>query len=280
MKFIVAILAFVAFATLSSFSFAQIAPPPASGNLSVNSLTSETGVTALQSGGNGVAVTPSASGGTPSIAAIGTNGNITLDISSKGAAGINLKNSTAITGSATVTGNAYVAGQLGSANNINAPSPTNSGITIGGSPTWAMASFYDQALTANNRTMDMLFISGGLKFRFANDARNAFLDFLTINGGQASGVTGVTSTSGSGAWAHTGPMTVSGTFQASGGEKLQTFLTAAVPNCSAGNTGLTIAVQDVGGTPAWNAILPAGTGSPASSTTFPVFCDGTNWRIH
>jgi hypothetical protein len=114
------------------------------------------------------------------------------------------------TGAFAVTGDVNVAGTLGSAANTNAPSPTNSGITLGGSPTWAMASFYDQGNTANNRSADLLFITSSIKLRFANDARSAFLDVLTINGGQALGVTGITSTSGSGAWAHTGAMTVSG----------------------------------------------------------------------
>lgn len=188
--------------------------------------------------------------------------------------------------SATFGGNVNVAGNLGSAANTSAPSPTNSGISLGGAPTWAMMQMYDQALTANNRSADLLFISNSIKFRFANDARNAFTDVLSINGGQALGVTGITSTSGSGAWAHTGAfsasgnMTIGGTFKASGGQQLQTFLTAAIPTCSAGSTGLMVAVLDVGDTPSWNATLPAGTGTPAAATTFPVFCDGTNWRIH
>jgi hypothetical protein len=97
---------------------------------------------------------------------------------------------------------------VSSSANAQAPSPTNSGIAWGSSPTWAMQSFYDQSNSANNRAADMLFISGSIKFRFANDARNAFLDVLSITGGQASGVTGITSTSGAGTWAHTGNLTV------------------------------------------------------------------------
>lgn len=112
--------------------------------------------------------------------------------------------------------NATSAGILGpmlaegvsSSANAQAPGPTNSGITWGSSPTWAMQSFYDQSLSANNRSADLLFITGSIKFRFANDARNAFLDVFSITGGQASGVTGITSTSGTGDWAHTGNLTV------------------------------------------------------------------------
>lgn len=97
-----------------------------------------------------------------------------------------------------------IAEGVSSSANAQAPSPTNSGITWGSSPTWAMQSFYDQSNTANNRAADLLFISGSIKFRFANDARNAFLDVFSINGGQASGVTGITSDSGTSSWTHTG----------------------------------------------------------------------------
>lgn len=103
-----------------------------------------------------------------------------------------------------------VGGMLGSAANTAMPSPTNSGITLGGAPSWAMMSLYDQALTANNRTADLLFITNQIKFRFVNDARNAFLDVLSITGGQAMGVTGIASTSGTGAWVHTGAFTKTG----------------------------------------------------------------------
>ena len=183
------------------------------------------------------------------------------------------------TGSMNVSGNFNATGTLGSSANNQVPSITNSGVTIGGGSNWANAQFYDQAATANNRTAALNWSANQFSVWFRSDAGTAITP-LAISGGQGSGITGITSNSGSGVWAHTGPMTVSGTFQASGGEKLQTFLTASAPICSAGNTGLLIAVTDVGGTPAWNATLPAGTGSPASATTFPVFCDGTNWRIH
>jgi hypothetical protein len=178
--------------------------------------------TVVQGGGNGIALTPVASGNSPSIAAVGANADISLNIAPKGNAAIGLQGPTVVTGNLTTTatltvgGNANVAGNLGSAANVNPPGPTNSGIVIGGAPTWAMQSMYDQAQSANNRTADFLWISGALKWRFANDARNAFLDVLSINGGQATGVTGITSTSGSGSWAHTGSMTVSGSLTANG----------------------------------------------------------------
>jgi hypothetical protein len=110
-----------------------------------------------------------------------------------------------------------IAEGVSSSANAQAPSPTNSGITWGSSPTWAMQSFYDQSNTVNNRSADLLFITGSIKFRFANDARNAFLDVFSITGGQASGVTGITSSSGSGSWVHTGAFSASGSINTSVG---------------------------------------------------------------
>lgn len=162
----------------------------------------------VPTGGNGVAIAGTNASGVPSIQAVGAATNISLEIKAKGAAGVSITSPLAVTGATTFGGNVAVAGILGSAANITLPSATNSGITLGGAPTWAMQSFYDQSLTANNRTADLLFISNSIKFRFVNDARNAFLDVLSINGGQALGVTGITSTSGSGSWTHTGSHTV------------------------------------------------------------------------
>lgn len=172
-------------------------------------------------GSNSVQMAGAPNGSDPSIKALGvTDANVSIEFQAKGTGLLKLASPTtvsgaftatstvAVTGNATFGGNVAVAGILGSAANTTLPSATNSGITLGGAPTWAMQSFYDQSLTANNRTADLLFISNSIKFRFVNDARNAFLDVLSINGGQALGVTGITSTSGSGSWTHTGSHTV------------------------------------------------------------------------
>ena len=132
------------------------------------------------------------------------NGTATTSMRSDGAPALDQAIAPTWTGLHKFSNGANVAGAFGVAANTNAPSPTNSGVAFGTSPTWSMASFYDQAVTANNRSADLLFITNSIKLRFANDARNAFLDVLTINGGQALGVTSITSTSGSGAWSHTG----------------------------------------------------------------------------
>jgi hypothetical protein len=137
---------------------------------------------------------------------------------------------------------ANVGGAFGVAADTNPPSPTNSGIAVGTSPNWAMLSFYEQANTANNRTFDLLWITNGIKFRFANDARSAFLDVLTINGGQVLGVTGITSTSGSGAWTHTGAYKATGDVSAGDGM-------AASMSMIGGTSGQASTLQAYGATP-------------------------------
>lgn len=173
-------------------------------------------------GSNSVQMAGAPNGSDTVIRALGvTDANVSIQFEAKGSGLLKFASA------ATFSSNVAVAGQLGSAANTSLPSPTNSGITLGGAPTWAMQSFYDQSLTANNRTADLLWISGGIKFRFVNDARNAFLDVLTISGGQAGGVTGITSTSGSGAWAHTGSFTTTGSITAAGSTLIGVVASAA-----------------------------------------------------
>lgn len=67
------------------------------GSINLNSSTVVTGqFTSTQSGGNSVVLTPSASGGVPSISSDGVNANVSLDIGTKGSGGINLNSSTVI----------------------------------------------------------------------------------------------------------------------------------------------------------------------------------------
>jgi hypothetical protein len=165
-----------------------------------------------------------------------------------------------------------IAEGVSSSANAQAPSPTNSGITWGSSPTWAMQSFYDQSNTANNRAADMLFISGSIKFRFANDERNAFLDVFSIAGGQASGVTGITSTSGSGDWAHTG------SFSASAGVAGNTTVTAGIGSNSVQMVGAAngqdTKIQALGVTDANVSISFSAKGSGLLKMASPVLLSG------
>lgn len=161
-------------------------------------------------GSNSVQMNGAPSGNDVVIEALGaTDANVSLEVKAKGTGLLKFSSPISVSGAATFGSTVNVAGQLGSgAGNTNAPSPTNSGVTIGGAPNWGMASFYDAGRTVNNRSFDILFIGDGVHLRFANDARTAFLDFLTVLGGQALGITGIATTSGTGAWTHTGNQTI------------------------------------------------------------------------
>lgn len=113
-------------------------------------------------------------------------------------------------GDVSATGNVNVQGTLSSTTNLNPAGPTNSGVAIGGGPNYAIVSLYDQAQTANNRTSQIISISGGMTFRFAKDDGSAATSWLTATGGYGLGITGITSNSGSGTWVHTGNFTTTG----------------------------------------------------------------------
>lgn len=118
-----------------------------------------------------------------------------------------------LTGNLGVTGNVSVQGNLSSTSNLQQAGPTNSGVAIGGGPNYAITSFYDQTKTADNRTAQEIFISGGQAFRFTKDDGSAATSWLTGTGGYGTGITGITSNSGSGTWAHTGSFSATGNVQ-------------------------------------------------------------------
>jgi hypothetical protein len=115
------------------------------------------------------------------------------------------------TGSLGVTGNVNVQGTLSSTSNLQPASPTNTGVAIGGGPNYSIATFSDQTQTLDNRNSQEIFFLGSHTFRFAKDDGSAATAWLIGTGGYAKGITGITSNSGSGAWAHTGPSSATGT---------------------------------------------------------------------
>jgi hypothetical protein len=104
---------------------------------------------------------------------------------------------------------------INSTSNGQAASPTNTGTTL--SQTFASITYFDSARTANNRTADFLWTGGSFAARFKNDAGSSALTWLAAAGGQAAGITGITSNSGSGSWAHTGAFSASGAINSSVG---------------------------------------------------------------
>lgn len=173
-----------------------------------------------------------------------------------------------IAGTLGVTGNVNVQGSLNSTNNTQAAGPTNSGVALGGGPNFASATFFDQSLTANNRTADSVFITGCMRFRFKNDAGDTALPWLSACGGQAGGITAITSNSGSGSWTHTGDMAVSGKLVAGSGT-LNVYSAAGVAVTTPHVVTGTVTLASGNGTATF-------TGNAVFSNTTSYVCTATN----
>jgi hypothetical protein len=110
----------------------------------------------------------------------------------------------AFTGTVTTTGNVNVQGNVSSTSNTQPASPTNSGVALNATPNIADVQMFDATQSVNNRTAEWIFFNGAAALRFANDAHSTVVVPFSVTGG-STGITGITSNSGSGAWAHTGP---------------------------------------------------------------------------
>lgn len=104
---------------------------------------------------------------------------------------------------------------VNSTSNGQAASVTNTGTAM--SQTFAAITYFDSARTANNKTADFLWNSGAFSARFKNDAGSSTATWLSASGGQAAGITGIASNSGTGSWAHTGAFSASGAINSSVG---------------------------------------------------------------
>lgn len=113
-------------------------------------------------------------------------------------------------GDISTRGNVNVQGTLSSTANLNPAGPANSGVAIGGTTSYALAGFYDQTRSANNRTAEEIFINGQQQLRFKSDDGASATPWLVATGGYASGITGIASSSGSGVWVHSGNFTTTG----------------------------------------------------------------------
>jgi hypothetical protein len=157
-----------------------------------------------------------------------------------------------ITGSLGVTGSVNVQGTLSSTSNLQPAGLTNSGVSLGGGPNYALVQLFDSAQSANNKTSELISLSGAMQLRFKNDAGNNATAWLSASGGYASGITGITSSSGSGSWVHTGGFSAT-TLTGSGSNNIT--LTGATSGNSptistaGGNpdVGLTINTKGAGG---------------------------------
>jgi hypothetical protein len=120
------------------------------------------------------------------------------------------------TGSFSTTGNLTVQGSLSSTANAQPASITNTGTAIAAASTNTNILMYNSTYTANNRTAEHIWFNNCMQSRFKNDAQDTAVTPLSLCGGQGTGITGITSNSGSGVWAHTGNFSVSGTITQAG----------------------------------------------------------------
>jgi hypothetical protein len=93
-----------------------------------------------QSGGNGIALQPSANGGTPTLTTNGANSNVSLNISTQGGGGINLNSATAVTGTFSVTSTSTLTGAVSMPGGTNGPLTISQGYTVATLPTCNTAS--------------------------------------------------------------------------------------------------------------------------------------------
>lgn len=206
-----------------------------------------------------------------------------LSASGGQAAGITGITSTSGTGSWAHTGNFTVqTGAISSSAGAGIASPTNSGVNLNFGGNYGMVSLYDSTRSANNRAADLLFISGAVNLRFANDAYSAFATALSVAGGQAGGVTSIaattantsltlgsntiTSNSGTGDWVHTGTLKTTGVVTLSQG-----FTVAGLPAASTALKGARAFVTD-SANPTYNSQVVGG-----GANAVPVFCNGNVW---
>lgn len=89
-------------------------------------------------------------------------------------------------------------------------SASNTGATIGGAANYALLGLYDATQAANNRSFDLINFQNKIQFRLKNDSGSATVTPLTFNGGYTN-FSGINSNSGTGAWSHTGFMTINAT---------------------------------------------------------------------
>jgi hypothetical protein len=122
----------------------------------------------------------------------------------------------AFTGTVSTTGNVNVQGSLSSTTNTQPAGITNSGVALVASPSVATEQFFQSGYSANNRTAEMIFFQNCLSERFKNDTQDGAITPLSVCGGYGTGITGITSNSGTGQWSHAGQFQSTGPLISSG----------------------------------------------------------------
>lgn len=170
-------------------------------------------LTSATSSANNIALVQSATGIVPQISVGGVDANVGLRIVPKGTGGLN------VVGPIVATGAVSSAGMV-SSSNITVTGGTNPATNVNGVNLWyiggfARAAFTDAAGNANSKVGMIQYNTGTFEFGFGSDLYSGSTSFLSATGG-FNAITGVTSSSGSGSWKHTGLFSVENQLGASG----------------------------------------------------------------
>jgi len=169
---------------------------PAAGTFTTLGGTTITASTGFVGPGSGITAINGANITTGNIAAARIN-NALLAPGPIGTTTPNIIASTTIT----ATGNITAAGTVNATANFTPASITNTGVALVGNPgVGAEVVYYDQSRTTNNHIADSLWLNGSFFLRFLNDAQSVGTPFLQASGGQATGITAVSTNTGIGSW--------------------------------------------------------------------------------
>ncbi|WP_155122875.1 beta strand repeat-containing protein [Burkholderia ubonensis] len=161
------------------------------------------------------------------------------------------------------------------------PAVTTTGTQIYNSPN-PTVQFIDSIRSAGNKNAYATWGATVLALGFANDAFTSFTNALTITGGFAAGISGITSNSGSGTWVHTGAFSATSFTVttaigvASGGTGRSTLTahgvligegTSAINQTSAGTAGQPLLSGGASADPNWGTLAPASGGTGLTSIT-------------
>jgi hypothetical protein len=147
--------------------------------------------------------------------------------------------------------------------------------------------FLNTAGPANDHIVTAQWGSGNFNLGFSNDTVTSTTPFLSVSGGQNSGITGITTNSGNGNWAHLGSFSTTGVavFNGSTSQATASVIlgntnptlrfnnTAAqadqkIWDLTASNTALSVILRDDGGTGTGNAYSISRVGGTATAHSF------------